>query len=385
MWDLDGNEYIDFALSFGPMLLGQSPPAVISAVTTQLAEGIGFGANNKHEAPLAELLCEVVPSAEQVIFSNTGTEAVQAALRIARRATNRQRIIKFRGHYHGWLDSVHVAIPGSASDGAGTGGQDPEASRHTTVCDWNDLKALETAMAHDVAAVIMEPINVNGGCFAPSPGYLGAVRRLTKDAGSLLIFDEVITGLRVALGGAQQLLGVTPDLTILGKALGSGFPISAVCGSADVMDVVANGNVAHMGNFNGSPLAAAAAVAATRELMSGAADIYPRLERLTAMLHSAIDDIRVKSGLPLRFNSTPGAGFAFISEEPVLRHEDRLNSDSKRYEEFACRMLNEGVLLATRGLWYVSAAHTEDDIREVAQVVERVAKQMTQPVLEVST
>jgi glutamate-1-semialdehyde 2,1-aminomutase len=376
IWDIDGNKYIDFALSFGPMLLGQSPTVVVDAVRSQLDDGMGFGGGNRYEAPLAELLCEVVPSADLVIFSNTGTEAVQAALRIARAATGRNRIIKFAGHYHGWLDSMHVAIPGVASDGPGTAGQDPSAARETTICEWNVIDSLREALADDVAAVIMEPINVNGGCFAPERGYLEAVKRLTADAGGLLIFDEVITGFRVALGGAQELLGVKPDLTILGKAFGSGFPISAVCGSRDVMSLVATGSVAHMGNFNGSPLAAAAGFAAVGYMKEFSTQIYPKLAGSIGVIADAFGRAAQEYGLGLEFNSTIGAGFGFVSDQPVRTYEDRLRSDVEAYGRFAARLLDEGIFAPARGLWYVSTEHSESDLSRASDAILRVSKEL---------
>lgn len=377
IWDVDGNEYVDFALSFGPMLLGQSPDVVKDAVRSQLDRGIGFGAGNQHEAPLAELLCEVVPSAELVIFSNTGTEAVQAALRVARAATGRSRVVKFRGHYHGWLDSVHVAIPGLPGDGPGTAGQDSLAAQQVTICPWNDTRALAAALADDVAAVIMEPLNINGGCFAPEPGYLEEVRQLTREAGALLIFDEVITGFRVALGGAQELLGVTPDLTVLGKALGSGFPISAVCGSRDVMSVVAAGTVAHMGNFNGSPLAAAAGLAGINHLREHREEVYPRLESALEVIAGAFERANSEHGLPVQFNHTVGAGFGFVAEQPVRQHGDRLLSDAQAYGRFAARLLDKGVFVPARGLWYVSTEHSAEDLARAADAVLAVAAEFT--------
>lgn len=384
LWDVDGNEYIDFALSFGPMLLGQSPPVVLEAVREQLGSGVGFGAGNVYEAPLAELICEVVPSAELVIFSNTGTEAVQAALRVARAATGRSRIIKFRGHYHGWLDSVHVAIPGLSGDGPGTSGQDPVAAHETTVCPWNDLDSLAAVLADDVAAVIMEPININGGCFLPDPGYLQAVQRMTREAGALLIFDEVITGFRVALGGAQELLGVTPDLTVLGKAFGSGFPISAVCGPRDVLSVVESGTVAHMGNFNGSPLSAAAGHAALSYLRTHRERIYPRLDALVGAIADAFDRARGDFGLPVQFNRTVGAGFGFIAQHPVENHDDRLRSDPEAYGRFAARMLDHGIYVPARGLWYVSTEHTDEDLSRAADAILQVASELETPTREVT-
>ncbi len=228
IWDIDGNEYVDYALAFGPLLLGHSPTAVTAVVKRQIDKGLGYGASHRLEAELGEAVCRTVPSAELSVFSTTGSEAVHAAVRIARASTGRMRVVKFLGHYDGWYDSIHVGVPPQRTSAPGTSGQDPAATASVTVCQWNDVTALADALGDDVAAVIMEPLNVNGGCIAPAAGYLETVREMTRKNGTVLIFDEVITGYRLALGGAQERYGVTPDLTVLGKALGAGFPISAV-------------------------------------------------------------------------------------------------------------------------------------------------------------
>jgi glutamate-1-semialdehyde 2,1-aminomutase len=258
-------------------------------------------------------------------------------------------------------------------DGPGTGGQDPFAAHETTICEWNDVASLADELDDDVAAVIMEPININGGCLDPQPGYLEKVRRMTTAAGALLIFDEVITGFRVALGGAQELLGVTPDLTVLGKSFGSGFPISAVCGSQEVMSVVASGKVAHMGNFNGSPLSAAAAHAAVSHLKEHSAEIYPSLDSSIGVIAEAFSRARTEYRLPIQFNRTVGAGFAFVADGPVRSHDDRLRSRPEAYGRFAARMLDEGMLIPARGLWYVSAEHSGDDLARAGDAILRIA------------
>jgi glutamate-1-semialdehyde 2,1-aminomutase len=370
--DIDGNEYIDYVLAFGPTLLGHSPDAVIEAVTSQLRRGIGFGASHRLEAELAELVCRTVPSAELCIFSSTGSEAVHVALRIARAATGRSTVIKFRGHYHGWFDSVHVAVPGKM-DGPGTDGQDPQAAMGLRVCDWNDLPALESMLGSDVAAIIMEPVAVNGGCLYPSPGYLERVRELATKSGIVLIFDEVITGYRAALGGAQERLGVSPDLTILGKALGAGFPISAVCGRADVMEVVASAQVAHVGTFNANPICAAAAVATVSFLEREHAELYPRLERLCEQLARAFEEGGASAGLPLTVNRLGGAAHAFVSETHVATPAQAANADDDAYRRFACEMLADGVHLIPRGLLYLSSAHTDADLDATRAAVMRAA------------
>jgi glutamate-1-semialdehyde 2,1-aminomutase len=375
--DLDGNEYVDYSLAFGPMLLGHSPDEVIRAVTAQLGREIGVGASNVLEAELAEAIGRTVPSAELCVFSNSGSEAVQVALRIARAATGRRRVVKFSGHYHGWLDSVHVAVPGHLS-GPGTGGQDPMAAEALTICDWDDVEALDAALdGEPVAAIIMEPVAVNGGCLLPGDGYLEAVRDLASRSGAVLIFDEVITGFRVALGGAQARLGVIPDLTVLGKALGSGFPISAVCGREDVMDVVTGGgSVAHVGTFNANPICASAALAAVAHLERSQAEIYPQLEAMCSDVVAALEEATSEQGLALTVNRCGAAAYGFASPTPVSGFQEAASSDVELYRSFVREMLDEGVHMISRGLMYVSTVHTTDDVERTRAAASNAAKRV---------
>ncbi|MGI8702605.1 MAG: aspartate aminotransferase family protein [Nocardioidaceae bacterium] len=371
--DIDGNEYVDYALAFGPMLLGHSPDGVVQAVQRQLATGIGYGACHPAEAELAEAVCRAVPCAELCVFSNSGSEAIHAALRIARAATGRHRIIKFLGHFHGWLDPLAVGIPGSYDASPATGGQDPLASAAVTVCPWNDLDALRAALSDDVAAVIMEPMAVNGGCLFPDPGYLVEVRRMTRQAGALLIFDEVITGFRLALGGAQQRFGVVPDLAVLGKAMGAGFPISAVCGREDIMDEVVSGRVRHVGTFNANPVCATAALAGITALERNAADVYPRLEKLGAQLAGILREESAAAGLQLTVNQLGGIAHAFCSAGPIDSHEATLRTNTAAYRHFAEGLLNEGVHVISRGLLYVSTVHDSTDLDRTREAVAKAA------------
>ncbi|HUA03788.1 MAG TPA: aminotransferase class III-fold pyridoxal phosphate-dependent enzyme [Solirubrobacteraceae bacterium] len=375
LWDIDGNEYVDYALAFGPMLLGHSPEPVIAAVEQQLRRGIGYGASHRLEAELAEAVCRTVPSAELCVFSNTGSEAVHAALRIARAATSRRRIIKFRGHYHGWFDPIHVAVSAN-SDGPGTEGQDPAAAASVTICDWDDVAALESALDDDVAAIIMEPVAVNGGCFTPSLGYLEAVRALATEIGAVLVFDEVITGYRAALGGAQERLNVVPDLTVLGKALGAGLPISAVCGSATVMDVIRSGRMAHVGTFNANPVCASAAHAAITTLERDRDEIYDQLDAAAGELSDAFSTAGAEAGVPLRVNHFGGAAYGFISDRPVEGVDDVKWADAAAYRRLAGLLLDEGVHVIPRGLLYVSTAHSEADLAETRNAVRRAAERL---------
>ena len=370
IWDVDGNEYIDYALGFGPLLLGHSPAPVLEAVARQLEIGLGYGASHELEAELAEAVCRTVPSAERTVFVSTGSEAVHAAMRMARATTGRTRIIKFLGHYDGWYDSVHVGVPPQREPGPGTLGQDPAASGSVSVLPWNEAAALEQALAAgDVAAVIMEPVNWNGGGIPPAPGYLEQARALTRAHGAVLIFDEVITGYRLALGGAQERFGVTPDLTVLGKALGGGFPISAVCGSEWAMEVVSDGRMAHVGTFNANPVCAAAAVAAITTLEHGASAIYPRLESYAARLRDAFESAGAEHGLPLAANADVGALCVFALPERPASYLDTLAADVAAYRELARALLVRGVHVIPRGLTYVSTAHDDRDIDETCAAI----------------
>ncbi len=372
--DVDGNDYVDYALGYGPMLHGHSPAPVLDAVHRQLSRGITYGASHRLESELSEAVCATVPCAELCVFSNSGSEAVHAAVRIARAATGRRRVIKFLGHFHGWLDPLAVGYPGTWDASPATAGQDPLASSSVTVLPWNDLAALREALTDDVAAVIMEPVAVNGGCFTADQSYLDGVRELTRRLGVVLIFDEVITGFRLALGGAQERLGVHPDLAVLGKALGAGFPISAVCGRADVMDVVASGTVAHIGTSNAHPVSAAAAVASITELERGAAEIYPQLERAGTELAEMLRDGAAEGGFPLTVNQIGAAGYAFCADRAVTGYSETTHANPAGYHLFAEALLTEGILVIPRGLLYVSTEHGRAELDRTRAGVTRAAR-----------
>lgn len=373
--DIDGNQYIDFVGAFGPMLLGHSPQKVLEAVRRQLTKGIGYGACHPLEAELAEAVCRTVPCAERCVFASTGSDAVHAAVRIARAATARNRIVKFIGHFHGWLDPLAVGAPGHGEREPSTGGQDPLASASVTLCPWNDIRALRFEIDKgDVAAVIMEPVAVNGGCFAPAPGYLEEVRNLTRRSGVVLIFDEVITGYRLALGGAQERLGVIPDLAVLGKAMGAGFPISAVCGSEAAMEVTASGRVDHVGTFNANPICASAAVAAITQLEETRDEVYPHLESVGAGLAEILRSEAAAADVPLVVNQMGAAAYAFWSATPIDAYSDTVHADAAGYRVFARALLDEGVHVISRGLLYVSTEHSELDLEQTREAVRKAAR-----------
>ena len=376
MVDVDGNEYVDYVLGFGPMLLGHSPPEVIEAVREQLGRGFTYGAQHRLEAEVAERVVDAVPCAELVCFSTTGSEAVQAALRIARAATGRRKVIRFEGHYHGWLDPMAVSSPGTEPAPAGaepplppvpaTEGQ-ADASGLVLICRWNDpdeLAGLFERHGDEVAAVIMEPVAANGGLIPPRPGYLERARELTGSQGSLLIFDEVVTGFRLARGGAQERFGVTPDLATYGKAIAAGMPLSAVAGTREAMEVVADGRVPHVGTFNCAPPAAAAAAAALDVYRARSPEMYESLERTAAALADGLAGAAAEAGVPLKIHRVGPLVQTFIldPETRVEQYADTLAADSARFARFAEAMLERGINVLPRGWWFLSTAHTDDDV-----------------------
>jgi glutamate-1-semialdehyde 2,1-aminomutase len=376
MVDVDGNEYIDYVLGFGPMLLGHSPPDVIEAVTAQLSRGFTFGAQHRLEAEVAERVVKAVPCADLVCFSTTGSEAVHAALRIARAATGRPKVIKFQGHYHGWLDPVAVSTPGVAPAPAdvppplapqpSTAGQ-ADASELLLIARWNDADGVAELLdrhSDEVAAVIMEPVAANGGLIPPADGYLRRVRELTEASGSLLIFDEVVTGFRLARGGAQERFGVIPDLATYGKAIAAGMPLSAVAGTAEVMEVLADGRVPHVGTFNCAPPAAAAAAAALDVYRDRSPELYERLEAIAGSLADGLTAAAAASGVPLKLHRVGPLLQTFIldPEASVTEYADTLAADSGRFAQFAELMLERGVNVLPRGWWFISAAHSDEDV-----------------------
>ena len=381
MVDVDGNEYVDYVLGFGPMLLGHSPPEVIEAVREQLGRGFTYGAQHRLEAEVAERVVDAVPCAELVCFSTTGSEAVQAALRIARAATGRPKVVKFQGHYHGWLDPVLVSTPGLEAAAAesepplqplpATQGQ-ADPSDLVLIERWNDADALARLLAgrrDEVAAVIMEPVAGNGGLIPPADGYLERAHELTRDAGSLLIFDEVVTGFRLARGGAQERFGVTPDLATYGKAIAAGMPLSAVAGTAEVMEVVSDGRVPHVGTFNCAPPAAAAAVAALDVYRERSPELYDRLEAVAATLADGLATAALDAGVPLKIHRVGPLLQTFVLDPSaeVREYSDTLAADTARFARFAELMLGRGVNVLPRGWWFLSAAHSDEDVERTVE------------------
>ncbi|HTP99092.1 MAG TPA: aspartate aminotransferase family protein [Casimicrobiaceae bacterium] len=359
--DVDGNTYVDYAMGYGPLILGHSPPVVLDALHRELAMGLRVGGVTAVEAELAERIARLMPGAAMSSFLSTGTEACQLALRLARAVTGRMTVVKFRCHYHGWSDTIHVATE-PMRDGPSTGGQDPDALRHVNVQDWGDADALSALPASEIAAVIMEPAAINAGCFEPPAGFLERVRAWTAAHGIVLVFDEVITGFRMALGGAQARYGVAPDLTVLGKALGAGLPISAVAGSSRMLAPIASGAVSQRGTYNGNPMSVAAAVACLDHLEANASDIYPRMERYAAAIAEHVRAAAVRAGVPVTANRAGPCVQLFAGASSVPSLPDLAAVDKERTLDLTGALVERGVAALPRGMMYLCAAHTDDDI-----------------------
>ncbi|WP_309121097.1 glutamate-1-semialdehyde 2,1-aminomutase [Paenibacillus sp.] len=381
LFDVDGNAYIDYILAYGPQILGHAHPRFVEAVRRQAERGQAFGTQHRGEIELARKIVSHVPSAELVSFCSTGSEAVHVALRLSRAFTGRRKIVKFEGQYHGWFDNVFTSsAPGGDGAVPGTAGQDPLALSELVPLPWNDVEALEACFrryGEQLAAVITEPIMCNSGCLPPLPGYLERLRELTAAHGTVLIFDEVITGFRLGLGGAQAALGVTPDLTTLGKAVAGGMPLSAVAGRGDIMELIADNRVTHMGTLNGNPLCTAAALATIETLEEDGGAAYRRMEELTVRLTSALEEIAAREGLPFVVNRCgPVFHTMFAEERPVERYEQFVRRDAARFAALAEQLLREGVMVRPSGLWYLSAAHAEADVDDTAHRFERSVRKL---------
>lgn len=371
--DVDGNEYIDYLLGQGPNFLGHAPPDVLAAVEEACRRGMVFGAQHREEVDAAELVLERLGWAEQIRFGVSGTESLQAALRAARAATGRIRFVRFEGHYHGWLDNVLVRAEGGRAFPASEG----QVASHlddSVILEWNDLAALEAVLsdrADEIAAVVMEPIMFNSGSVEPTPGYLEGVRAACDRHGVVLIFDEVISGFRVAPGGAAERFGVTPDLATYGKAMAGGWPVSALAGKASLMEGFGTGKVNHSGTFNASVMATAAVAATMKRLRDDPP--YERVTSIGSMLMDGIGKLAAAHDLELNVQGVPMAFHVGFGSGPIASFRQLAAFDADRYRELCGFLIAHGVWVAGRGIWYVSAAHDESDL---AETLERVASAM---------
>lgn len=366
LFDVDGNRYVDYVLSWGPLILGHANPRVLAALAEAAALGTSFGAPTRAELELAERIADRVPSVEMIRFVNSGTEATMSALRLARAYTERSKIVKFRGGYHGHADMLLVqAGSGVATLGLpDSPGVPAPAAADTLVADYNDLQSVERvfdANPGEIAAVIVEPVAGNMGLVPPVEGFLQGLRRLTRDAGALLLFDEVMTGFRVHLGGAQTLYDVQPDLTTLGKVIGGGLPVGAYGGRRDIMEMVApSGAVYQAGTLSGNPLAMAAG-RATLDILSEPG-VWDTLHATATRLTDGLRAVAAKKQVPVQISRVGTMFGVFFNREPVTDWESAKKSDTERYAKFFDALLEENVYVAPSQFeaWFVSTAHSDD-------------------------
>ncbi|GIW01673.1 aspartate aminotransferase family protein [Roseiflexus sp.] len=381
--DVDGNPYIDYVLGQGPLLLGHSHPAVLAAVEQAMRRGQLFAGQHELEIEVAETLVRLIPCAGMCRFGMSGSELVQAAMRLARAVTGRRRILRFEGHYHGWFDNVLLSVaPPPEQAGPrecprlvpGSAGQTPGVQEDALVLPWNDLTLAERLFAEhgrEIAAVLTEPMMCNTGAIPPTPGFLEGLRRLCDQYGVLLIMDEVITGFRLGLSGAQGRFGVTPDLAVFAKAMGGGFAVAALVGRRDYMERFAR-DVNHSGTFNGNVVSMAAAAAALAELERDNGAVYRHIEALGTMLMDGIRALAHRRDLPVLVQGFPAAFHVAFTELSAIREyrDYALHCDKERYGRFKVALLQRGVRVLDRGIWYLSAAHTQEQIEQTLDAVD---------------
>lgn len=387
LYDVEGKEYIDYVGSWGPMILGHAHPSVIDAVKQTVDNGLSFGAPCPLEVELAQLVCECMPNIEQIRMVSSGTEATMTALRLARGATGRHKIIKFEGCYHGHSDSLLVKA-GSGALTLGTPsspGVTPQNTADTLVASFNDLESVERLFAENgntIAAIIVEPIAGNMNMVLPKPGFLEGLRQLCDQYGSLLILDEVMTGFRIGLTGAQGLYGIKPDITTLGKIIGGGMPVGAIAGSREIMEQLSpTGSIYQAGTLSGNPVAMAAGIATIREVRKPG--VYEKLDQLTKRLISGLLDRAKAANVPLSANHQGSMfGVFFNKEQNIIRYEQVMRSNRDHFNTYFHAMLDAGVNLAPSAFeaGFVSAAHSNDDIDQTLDKAEAAFAQINKAI-----
>ena len=394
VYDIDGNEYIDYLLNYGPLLLGHCPKVLNEAIREQLDKGTAFGEPHSLQVEVSKMLIEAIPSFEMVNFNNTGSEAVQAALRLARAYTGKTKFIKFEGHYHGWMDNVFFSFHPDKGEDFGTR-ENPKPVIHgyskgiprdvldnVIILPWNNLeyvkKAFETHKG-EIAAILTEPIMSNCGVIMPRPGYLEGLRKLATENDAMLIFDETITGVRISLGGAQELLGVTPDISLGYKALGGGFPIFVYGARKEIMKVVSDRLVVHAGTFNANAIGCIAANTVINELKKDNCRVIKRINEIGKYLMKGIGRLAKKHNQIVRIQG-PGAVFCVSFHDKEIRDmRDAFIDTGDKYFIFRQLLLDRGIHIfpTEKGLWYISSAHTDDDIEKTLRIVDEVFKTMS--------
>ncbi|MFB0559597.1 MAG: glutamate-1-semialdehyde 2,1-aminomutase [Dehalococcoidales bacterium] len=383
VYDEDGNEFIDYVGSWGPLILGHSHPQVVEATKEAIERGTSFGTPTELETVLAKMVCAAIPSMEMVRFVNSGTEAAMSAIRLARAATGRDKVVKFAGCYHGHSDGLLTkAGSGMATLGIPSSpGVPPSFTSQTLVMAYNDRQAVERLFAdlgREIAAIIVEPIAANMGVVPPQPGFLEHLRRLTQESGALLIFDEVITGFRVAYGGAQALYKVTPDLTCLGKIIGGGLPVGAYGGRQEIMEMVAPvGSVYQAGTLSGNPVVMTAGIETLRILSQPL--IYSQLEERSSLLEKGITEAASKTGLSIQVSRVGSILTIFFTKEPVIDYETACQANTGLYARFFHQMLSRGIYLPPSQFEaaFVSTAHSDAEIQATIHAVSEAFGSLT--------
>lgn len=385
LYDVDGNRYTDYVGSWGPMIMGHNHPKIKAAVLAAVENGLSYGAPTESEITMAELVKKLVPSMEKVRMVNSGTEATMTAIRLARGYTNKNKILKFEGCYHGHADSFLIkAGSGALTLGVpNSPGVPDDFAKHTLTAQFNDLESVKQLFAQcgdDIACIIVEPVAGNMNCIPPNTGFLEGLRQICDDTGALLIFDEVMTGFRVSLGGAQGYYGVEPDLTTLGKVIGGGMPVGAFGGKLDVMNHIApDGPVYQAGTLSGNPIAMAAGITALSLLLENKDSIYPQLDRQAKRLCEGFKAAAEKTGIALTTNQVGGMfGFFFTDAEHVTNFNQATQCDIARFQKFYHLMLEQGIYLAPSAYeaGFNSTALTDDDIEATINAAEKAFQQL---------
>jgi len=385
IFDIDGNEYIDLLCAYGPLILGHANQIVNDAVIAQIPKGTTYGASCELEYMAAEGVVKLVPCIDLVRFSCSGSEANHNCVRLARAYAGRDKIVKFEGHFHGTIDDLYISVKPSPPIGLPhapwkmrqTPGQPENVTDNIIILTWNDLDILEKTLkhsAHEIAAVIMEPVMCNNGGILPQEGYLAGVRELTKKYEVLLIFDEVITGFRLALGGSQEHFGVIPDLCVFAKAVGNGYPVSGCGGRRDIMELIASNEVPQYGTYNATPLSLAAVVATLRELSKDNGKAIRHASEIGAKIRAGLSNLFQKYDFPMK---AEGFDTCFVLVSPVVElrnYRDFLKLDFNVIHRFHAEMMSRGVLYMQRGNMMTSAAHTEEDVAQTLEAAEQVIK-----------
>jgi glutamate-1-semialdehyde 2,1-aminomutase len=388
--DVDGNEFIDYSLAWGPLILGHRHPKLVATLREQAERPHVYGAQHELEFELAELVQTVVPCAERLAFTSSGSEAVQIGLRLARAATGRSLILKFEGHYHGWMDSVllsykprreELETSAFSEPILGTKGQVQNSADNLLVIPWNDIASLrEVFQEHgsQIAAVISEPVLCNSGCIEPGKGFLAQMASIAREHGALVIFDEVITGFRIAPGGAQSHYGVTPDIATLGKAMGGGLALSAIAGRQEILELMFTGGVSFGGTFNGNPLSLAAGVTTIQELVRDGGEPLRTANRTGEKLMEGIRQVGRRYELPLLVNGFGAAFAVHFSPLPQLKnYRDTLNDNGPLLAKFLMESCKEGINILPDGRFYVSTVHSEEDVEETLAAIDRVCSKLS--------